>query len=218
MDITLDTIKNLSPQRKAIAILIILALLGYFYYFFFLQSAIAKKAALSKQQTKLEQQITEKSRLAAQKDRYLREVALLQENLETVLQKLPNEREIPELFQSVAVSGKNTGVDFILFQPERVTKAKPAPPQRTAKNKKSSAQVSEKEKFYEEIPLKISVSGGFHNIVLFFEKVANLPRIINIEEITMGEGQDVKEKGYIIKTSCLMKTYMFLGNEDEKKK
>lgn len=222
MDINLDTIKQLSPQRKAFAILIILALLGYFYYFFFLQSAIEKKATLSKKRDQLEQQITEKTRLAAQKDRFLKEVALLQENLKMVLMKLPNEREIPELFQSVAVSGKNTGIEFILFEPQRAAKArpaeqKPAEQKSAAKDKKEPAKSSEPEKFYEEIPLKISVNGGFNNTVLFFEKVANLPRIINIEDISIAGERDAKRRGLTIKTSCLMKTYMFLEKKDEKK-
>lgn len=216
MAITLDTIKQLSPQRKALAILVLLALLGYFYYFFFLQSAIEKKAALTTKLTGLEQQINEKTRLASQKDRYFKEVALLQENLKMVLMKLPNEREIPELFQSVAVSGKNTGIDFVLFEPKQAERKKPADQKPDAKAKTPPPKSPEPEKFYEEIPLKVSVSGGFHNIVLFFEKVAKLPRIINIEDISMAEGRDVKGRGRLIKTSCIMKTYMFLEKKDEK--
>jgi type IV pilus assembly protein PilO len=241
MAITLDTIKQLSPQRKAIAIVVILLLLGYFYYFFYLQSAIEKKATLSQKQAELEQQVIEKSRLAAQKDRYLKEVAKLQENLKMVLTKLPNEREIPELFQSVALSGKSAGIDFVLVEPQKVEKPAQADqksadkkpgaavkdipdtagkylPGGAAKGVKASAKSSEPEKFYEEIPVKISVNGGFHPIVLFFERVANLPRIINIENITMVGEKDTKSKTHFIKTTCLMKTYMFVDKKDEGKK
>jgi type IV pilus assembly protein PilO len=225
MEFNLDTIKQLSPQRKAIAIVILLVLLGYAYYFFFLQATMDKKAKLTKQQVKLEKEVTEKSRLAAQKDRYLKEVAQLQENLKMVLMKLPNEREIPDLFQSVAVSGKNAGIEFVLFEPQRSVKPKVATPpaaakKAPAKGKKAAATPAEPETFYDEIPLKIAVNGNFHNVVLFFEKVANLPRIINIENITMtGGGRDTRAKGKDsgIKTSCLMKTYMFLEKKDEKK-
>jgi len=223
MEIDLDTIKQLSPQRKALAIIIILALIGYFYYFFFLQSMIEKKATLSEKQEQLSQEITEKSRLAAQKNRYLKEVAQLQENLKTVLMKLPNEREIPDLFRSVSVSGKNTGIEFVLFEPQKV--AKPAEKKagdkkatdKKAGDKKTAETSTEQAKFYEEIPLKVTVSGGFHNTVLFFEKVAKLPRIINIEDISMSGERDAKKKGFSIKTSCLMKTYMFMEKKDEKK-
>jgi type IV pilus assembly protein PilO len=144
MAITLDTIKQLSPQRKAIAILVIMALLGYFYYFFYLQSAIEKKSNLSQKQAELEQQITEKTRLAAQKDRYLKEVAQLQENLKMVLMKLPNEREIPELFRSVAVSGKNTGIEFILFEPQKVVKPKTADEKATGKKPEGKTTAEQK--------------------------------------------------------------------------
>jgi type IV pilus assembly protein PilO len=40
--------------------------------------------------------------------------------------------------------------------------------------------------------------------------VARLPRIINIENITMSEGADVKGRGWLIKTDCIIKTYMFV--------
>jgi type IV pilus assembly protein PilO len=226
MDIDIETIKQLSPQRKALAIVVVLALLGYFYYFFFLQAMIEKKATLSKKQEQLTQEITEKSRLAAQKDRYLKEVAQLQTNLKTVLMKLPNEREIPELFRSVSVSGKSTGIEFVLFEPQKVPKQADKDKDKKAADKKGDKKAAEKKtpetsveqgKFYEEIPLKVTVNGGFHNTVQFFEKVANLPRIINIEDISMTGERDAKKKGFAIKTSCLMKTYMFVEKKDEKK-
>lgn len=217
MELTLDTIKQLSPQRKAIALVIVMALLGYFYYSFFLQSSIEKRSKLSERQMTLDKQVTEKSRLAAQKDRYIKEVAQLQENLKMVLTKLPNEKDIPELFQAIALAGKSSGVEFLLFEPQAVVKPKidQASAAKGSKDKKKPAQ----ESFYEEIPLKLSVNGGFHQAVIFFEKVANLPRIINVQNIEM-TGLESKSQGKQrgISTSCLMKTYMFLERKDEKKK
>jgi type IV pilus assembly protein PilO len=61
------------------------------------------------------------------------------------------------------------------------------------------------------------VNGPFHSAAVFFDKVAKLPRIVNIEEITMGEGKDLKGQR-ILTTSCIIKTYMFLDKADEKKK
>ena len=62
----------------------------------------------------------------------------------------------------------------------------------------------------------MTVSGGFHSTVTFFEKVAKLPRIVNIEDISMSETKDVK-RGRLIVTNCVIKTYMFLEKMDEKK-
>jgi type IV pilus assembly protein PilO len=57
--------------------------------------------------------------------------------------------------------------------------------------------------------------GTFQNIVYFFEKVAELPRIINISDITMGDRKDVKGRGYVITASCTIKTYMFVDKKEK---
>ena len=80
----------------------------------------------------------------------------------------------------------------------------------------SNAPNPQEEQFYEEIPVRVTVNGGFHSTVTFFEKVAKLPRIVNIEDITMSETKDVK-RGRLIVTNCVIKTYMFLEKMDEKK-
>ncbi|MCX5855998.1 MAG: type 4a pilus biogenesis protein PilO, partial [Deltaproteobacteria bacterium] len=59
--------------------------------------------------------------------------------------------------------------------------------------------------------------GSYQNTALFFEKVARLPRIINIEDIIMSEGKDAKARGRLLNTSCVIKTYMFLEKMGEKK-
>jgi len=61
----------------------------------------------------------------------------------------------------------------------------------------------------------VTVTGSFQNIVYFFEKVAKLPRIINISDISMEERKDVKGRGYAITTSCTIKTYMFVDKKEK---
>ena len=52
--------------------------------------------------------------------------------------------------------------------------------------------------------------GTFQNILYFFEKVAKLPRIINISDISMGDRKDVKGRGHLslhlvrLKRTCLL--------------
>ena len=49
--------------------------------------------------------------------------------------------------------------------------------------------------------------------VSFYAKIAKLPRIVNVEEIAMGDAKEVKGKGLIVKTSCTVKTYMFVDKK-----
>ena len=104
-----------------------------------------------------------------------------------VKKALPEKKEIPSLISGISEAGLTSGLDFILFQPE-----------------------SERKKdFYAEIPISIKVTGGFHNLVLFFDKVSRLPRIVNVEDINIsvaggGSGE------VILNTSCQAVTYQFI--------
>jgi type IV pilus assembly protein PilO len=218
MAITVEDIKKLSPQKKALALAGIYLVLGYFFFFFFIQSELEKKGKLDTKLQELNQQVADKSRIAAQKDKHLRELNALRESFKMALTKLPNQREIPALFHAVSVAGREAGVDFLLFEP-----APPAPPpkpqQASAKpndKKAAASQPKEQDKFYDDIPVRVTVTGNFHGMVLFFEKVAKLPRIVNIENISMGEGKDVKGRGRVISTNCIVKTYMFVEKVSEK--
>ena len=237
MAMSINDIKKLSPQVKAMIIILILLILGYLDYFYLLSDAMEKKAKLDAQLTDMQKQIVEKEKIAMQVNKYKADVEALQENYKVALQKLPDQREIPGLFHSVAMAGKEAGIEFLLFEPKvAVPKGMPAKEdpkaallkpsdQRTAEQKPAAAAAKpadgkkpvtpEPEPFYEEIPVVVTVTGTFQNTVSFFEKVAKLPRIINISDINLGDRKDVKGRGYIITTSCTVKTYMFVDKKEK---
>jgi type IV pilus assembly protein PilO len=237
MAITLDEIKKLSPKAKVAIIVLVIFLVGYFDWFYFLSDSMEKQTSLNKKLEELQVQVKEKEKAVRQFNKYKADVAALKGNYNVALQKLPAQREIPGLFHSVALAGKDAGIDFLLFEPKTtVPKAmdkqepkaaalfKPsdqkqtdtkkqtdAKPKTTDNNKTSQPQ---SEPFYEEIPVNVTVIGNFQNIVYFFEKVAKLPRIINISDITIGDRKEIKGKGHVINTSCTIKTYMFVDKKE----
>lgn len=222
MDINLDDLRKLSLKVKALIVVGICLLLGYFYYMFFFQAIVTKQTALSTKLTDLDRQIVEKQKVVAQLDRYMREVNVLRESFKLALMKLPNSREIAGLLASVVLSGEEAGVNFLLFEPKPPEPKPPEPkpgtaPKPVAAAKPADAKAPAKppapEKFYDEIPIKVQIAGTFHNTVSFYAKVAKLPRIVNVEDITMGEAKNVKGKGWIIRTSCTIKTYMFVDKK-----
>lgn len=228
MAITVDDIKKLSPKAKAAIIVVAVILIGYFDWFYFLSASIEKKASLEKKLEEVQTQVKGKERAALQFNKYKADVAALIESYKIALQKLPDQREIPGLFHSVAQAGKDAGIDFLLFEPkaaipkgmdktqekQKVSALLKPSDQRTAANSRQNAPPQEIETFYEEIPVNVTVIGTFPNIVYFFEKVAKLPRIVNISDISMGERKDIKGKGFVINTSCTIKTYMFVDKKE----
>ena len=228
MAITVDDLKKLSPRNRVLIVLGICLLLGYFYYMFFFQSVLDQRITLGAKLTELQKQVDEKERIAAQIGRFVREIDSLKASFKTALLKLPDRQEMPALLDSVSLAGKKSGVDFLLFEPKveekPPPKANPAAPAKPAagapeepppKTTGPPAKPAGPEKFYDEILVKMQISGGFQNTISFFDEVGRLPRIINIEQIEIAAPvADAKGKGGNLKTSCIMKTYMFV----EKKK
>lgn len=113
-----------------------------------------------------------------------------QRDYQIVLRSLPENEEISSLLASVSQSGQDAGLEFLLFQP--------------------GADVNKQ--FYAEIPVFIKVTGGFHNVVMFFDRVANLSRIVNIRDIEIA-----RDKSGVLSTACKAVTYKFVEAAPEVK-
>ncbi len=110
---------------------------------------------------------------------------------------LPDKEEIPTLLTSISNLGAKSGLEFLLFQPQK--------------------EVSRN--FYAEIPLKMEITGPYHNVALFFDQVSRLGRIVNVEDINMAAMQDAKtqEDTVILRTGCTATTYKFIEAKEEPK-
>ena len=105
---------------------------------------------------------------------------------------LPEKEEIPSLLSSISQSGQDSGLEFLLFQPKG----------------------ERRKDFYAEIPVNIKVTGRFHNVALFFDKVARLPRVVNIQNIRLKPSKGGKS----LTTSCTAVTYKFIERAPRTKK
>jgi type IV pilus assembly protein PilO len=107
-----------------------------------------------------------------------------------VMRALPESEEIPTLLTGISKAGKDSGLNFVLFQPKH----------------------EDKKDFYAEIPVNMKVTGDYHGIAVFFESVADLNRIVNIRNIDI---TPEKESSNLL-ASCTAVTYKFI--ETPKKK
>ena len=65
MDFKLDDIKKLSPQVKALIVVVVIFVIGYLYYFYFLSDTLTKRSELIKQNEELQAQIQQKEKIVA---------------------------------------------------------------------------------------------------------------------------------------------------------
>jgi len=104
-----------------------------------------------------------KQRKAANYDAYKAQLAQIEQSFGTMLRQLPGETEIPSLIVDISQTGLAAGLKEKLFQPQ-----------------------SEIPKdFYAEKPIKIQLSGGYHEIANFVSGIAALPRIVTLHDITI---------------------------------
>jgi len=187
---TIDKIGKLSKLYKILLCLGLFALLvGPFVYFSFLPK-ISKINVLKKEHTTLETRLVRAKAKANQLKYYQGKLKDAEMEFKIVMKKLPEKKEIPALLSSVSQSGRDAGLEFLLFQPEP----------------------EQNKDFYAEIPVSIRVSGSYHNVALFFDKVAKLSRIVNIDDIKMASS---KGNTNLI-TSCKAVTYRFVETKPEK--
>jgi len=192
MALSVDDIKKMPVRQKVLALFVLFILLGFAYYSIYYQNAMQEEERLQQNLATLQIELAQKQKLMEEKLKFEKEIAQLQEQLKVAMAKLPEQKEIPGLLISMSEAEGLGGVEFQLFEP--------------------LAPV-EKE-FYAELPVKISLTGVFHDTAIFFEKVAKLPRIVNVSDISMERREGAKDvngpKGPVLATSFLIKTYMFV--------
>jgi type IV pilus assembly protein PilO len=195
LDPVIEKIAKLTlVQRILICVLTIFLLSGVFGYFFFYPQ-YTRLDAMDKQLKELDQQLASAKAAASQINKFRQEMKDAELDFSITRNALPDKEEIPLLLTSVSQFGHDAGLEFILFEP------KPEVPK----------------DFYAEIPVSVTVSGSYHNVGMFFDKVSSLNRIVNIKDIKMLQpavkdvkvAPSAKDTARLI-TSCIAVTYKFL--------
>ena len=58
-----------------------------------------------------------------------------------------------------------------------------------------SPRIEDSSKLFVRLPVDVEMSGGYHTLALFFDRIGKLPRIINVNKIKMGGGKE--ERGRV---------------------
>ena len=179
----LDKIEKLpKAQRIMIFVGVFVFLLGSAYYFLF-GPKFTKIEVLTQEKGEVERKLFSAKRNARQKETYRKKYKEAQDQFKIAKRALPGKKEIPSLLESISASGQDSGLEFNLFQP--------------------GGEINRD--FYAEIPVSIQLSGGYHNLALFFDKISRLSRIVNIKNIRISPLKAGK-----LTTSCTALTYRFV--------
>jgi type IV pilus assembly protein PilO len=201
MALTMDSISKLSNSKKVLILAGLLIVVGGLYLKTFVLPEQEALADMRLQYGKLSKELTESKAITGDLKRYQDQVKKMNEEFTEALKQLPNEKEIPEILRNISSLGKEAQLEFVLFKPKN----------------------EEPQQFYAKVPIELIMIGTYHNTGVFFDKVSNLRRIINVVDFNMGrakEGTRGKEGAteVLVRTSCLVNTYRFIEKKGEERK
>ena len=192
MAIDVDTILKLPTQKKILILAGIIGILAFLYFYLLYFPQYKKYTELQSEVQKLSSDFEEQKKIASTLPKFKREAQELEQLFNAALKELPDKKEIPSLLMNISQMAQESGLQITLFQPQK-------------------ENVMD---FYEEIPVKIKLSGGYHEFALFFDKVANLSRIVNIKDLAISEANIYGDK-VNLNSSCTAITFRFIEKSQE---
>ena len=145
-------------------------------------------ASLRSKNEELQRKLTKVRVVSNNLAEFEQEVADLERELTAALKQLPSRKQFEDLLQDITTAGKRVGVTL-----------------------KSIERVAEINRgFYAEVPFKLELEGSFHGIAMFFERVAKLPRIVNIGALNINVAKEDAD-GTILRVEGQATTFRFLS-------
>ena len=139
------------------------------------------------EEVKLKDQYTQKKAKAINFELYVQQLSEVEQSFGALIKQLPNRSEIDALLTDVNQAGLGRGLQFELFRPA----------------------VQEKmADFYAELPIKIRITGNYHDMGAFASDVAQLPRIVTLNDVAI-----TNDKG-VLAMDAEAKTFRYLDEEE----
>ena len=181
-----NPLTKLSPPAQAgVAAVLAVAICGAFYFFKWspmVEEETQKTAALKKLQGEIQALEVTANKLPE----FQREVQLLQASLEKLKLILPTEKQMPDLMKRLQSLTQQSSLSLRDFTPG----------------------ASAPKEFYQEVPITITVTGSYHNLGLFFDRVGRLIRLVNVANVKIATNSKQTATD-TISASLVARTYIY---------
>lgn len=169
----LDDLKSLDPNDPGrwplpvrvgcVVLCFVLLAAGSFWYFVWSDQKPKLDAATAQEQT-LRNTFKTKHSKAVNLEVYQQQLADIERSFGALLRQLPGKTEVQSLLIDISQVGVGSGLEEKLFQP--------------------AANETVRD-FYAELPIKIRLTGSYHQMGEFVSGIAALPRIVTLHDITI---------------------------------
>jgi type IV pilus assembly protein PilO len=158
-------LKSPAVQKLLLSALLSGGLLAVFFFTHFLPFSYPNQNdRLNALKVDFEKKSTELARAratVADLPRFEAEYETLHQRWALAAELLPADKQLPVLLRKITLAAQQTGVEFVSFRPGG----------------------QKAEQYYTELPLQLSVYGGYHQVGSFLAELANLRRIITVSNL-----------------------------------
>jgi type IV pilus assembly protein PilO len=175
----------LAPRMLCgIGVVVAVCVGGYFAYW---SSQFEEQEALAAQELKLKDEYRSKMAQAINLDALKAQKVQVDMYVERLQKQLPSKAEMAALLTDINQAGVGRGLTFDLFKPGNVVVRD----------------------YYAELPIEIRVTGTYHDIGAFASDMANLPRIVTLNNMSLVAGKDG-----VLTLDAVAKTFRYLDEEE----
>jgi len=167
---------------------VILCAVGSYVFVYDEQVPELQKREDTEQQ--LRQEFKTKHAKAVNLEIYKQQLKDIERSFGALLRQLPGKTEVPNLLVDISQTGLSAGLQEKLFQP----------------------QAEQKKDFYAELPIRISLTGSYHQFGEFVSGIAALPRIVTLHDIEIKSA--TKDAYDQLTLDLTAKTYRYLDEEE----
>ena len=161
---------NKLPWYGQILIFVVLSAAGiYAFHYLYADGVKVELAAKQKELDAVRARVTRGNAIAAQLPKFQADLIKLEQHLAGLKQVLPEQRDVGDMLRRIQTLAAGSSLNVRNFKPQPVS------------NKELHA----------EWPMQLEFDGNYHDLGLFFDKVAKVPRIINISGINI-KAKDAK--------------------------
>ena len=179
-----EKLTKMPVAKKVFFLAFFVVLVGAGFWFNFYSPVLEDLDNLEKKHKTLVRDLSEaeKTKKTYEADRQKRDE--LSKSSSKQLQMLPTDAEMASFLNNLNSQAELVGLEIMAVKP---LDEEPA-------------------RYYARIPVQLKLRGSFHQISKFFYLVGNLDRIINIEDINLGEGE-MDDSGIVLTAEVLATTF-----------
>ncbi|MBL8385881.1 MAG: type 4a pilus biogenesis protein PilO [Burkholderiales bacterium] len=181
-------IGNAPPGPKVLTLVLLLVAVVVAGWYFYWDGLNQELEAAQRDEAKLKEEYKVKKQKAVNLPELKKQLVQVGQYVSTLEKQLPSKAEMDALLTDINQAGLGRGLQFDLFRP---------------------ATVSVKE-YYAEQPIAVRVTGNYHDLGAFASDIANLSRIVTLNDITI----TIPQNSSVLAMDTVAKTFRYLDSEE----